>query len=263
MKRASGFANEGKVLSYENLTIILPTLNEAGNIKLLIERLQGVLPGAQVLVVDDNSSDRTPDIVQEMAKEFSWIGLIERSSRPCLTESIKQGIEEAGTYYVAWMDADFSHPPEVLKKLYETATVYGCCIATRFAADMASGQNKTENASDSFFSSALSTLLNFGVHKMLNLKITDYTSGFIVCRKELLAHHRFVGDYGEYFIELMFFLHQSGVDVKEIPFESPPRAWGESKTGATALKLFKRGIKYLWMVMRLFLKKTFSRRSLS
>ncbi len=86
--------------------------------------------------------------------------------------------------------------------------------------------------------------------------MTDYTSGFIVCRRALIADHEFVGDYGEYFIELVHYIDRSGVDIEEIPYESPPRTWGESKTGTTVAKLVRRGLRYLWMLMRL----TFARR---
>jgi hypothetical protein len=86
------------------------------------------------------------------------------------------------------------------------------------------------------------------------LKITDYTSGFIVCRRDVLANHVLTGDYGEYFIELVFYLTRRGVDMREVYYESPPRLSGESKTGAKLVPLMRRGVKYLWLVGRLMLK---------
>ena len=195
-------------LPFEDLTVILPTLNEAGNIKSLIETLQTVLPNASILVIDDNSTDGTPDIVRDMEVESQFIGLIERNREPCLTDSIEQGIKEAKTEYVAWMDADFSHPPFVLEKLFETAVIHGCCKATRFVASRPGGWSKKESASHFSSPSFLTTVFNFSVRRVLGLKITDCTGGFIACRKELLFGHRLVGDHGEYLIELMLFLHQ-------------------------------------------------------
>jgi len=52
-------------------------------------------------------------------------------------------------------------------------------------------------------------VLNFSVNGILRLQISDYTSGFIVCRRELLVGHSLTGDYGEYFIELMYYLTRS------------------------------------------------------
>jgi len=96
-------------------------------------------------------------------------------------------------------------------------------------------------------------VLNFSVNRVLQLKITDYTSGFIVCRRDLLENHVLTGDYGEYFIELVFYLTRRGVDMREVYYESPPRLSGESKTGASLVPLMRRGVKYLWLVGRLML----------
>src|SRR4051812_2339940 len=162
--------------TFADLTVILPTLNEVGNLDSLIEGLGQAMPGCQVIVVDDNSSDGTPDLVRRIAAANPNVRLIAREVKPCLTDSIQIGIRAASTDYIAWMDADHSHPPEVMRKLYEVARVSGCCIATRYA-----------HAEDSFadrlpkgemLAAGLSAVLNFSVNHILRLKITDYTSGF-------------------------------------------------------------------------------------
>ena len=237
---------------FPDLSVILPTLNEVDNLPSLIEGLCRELPGCQVIVVDDNSTDGTPDLVRTIAASNPCVRLIARHVTPCLTDSIQAGIEAASTTYVAWMDADHSHPPQVMRKLCEEARVSGCCIGTRYV-----------DANDSFtmrlpkgemLAAGLSAVLNFSVNRVLCLKITDYTSGFIVCRRDLLASHTLTGDYGEYFIELVFYLTRRGVDLREVYYESPPRLSGESKTGASLLPLTRRGVKYLWLVGRLMLK---------
>jgi dolichol-phosphate mannosyltransferase len=237
---------------YSDLTVILPTLNEVGNLESLIEGLGREMLGCQVLVVDDNSSDGTPDLVRDIASRNSSVRLIARRVAPCLTDSIQVGIDAAETTYVGWMDADHSHPPAVMRKLFDEALVAGCCIGTRY-----------RDAADSFtmrlpkgemLAAGLSAVLNFSVNRVLNLDITDYTSGFIVCRRDLIRNHKLTGDYGEYFIELVHFLTLSGVDVQEVYYESPPRLSGESKTGASLVPLMRRGVKYLWLVGRLMLK---------
>jgi len=234
---------------FSDLTVILPTLNEVGNLESLIEALCRELPGCFVIVVDDNSSDGTPDLVRKIATSNASVRLIARSVTPCLTDSIQAGIAAASTPYVAWMDADHSHPPQVLRALCEVARTSGCCIGTRYM-----------DAADSFtmrlpkgemLAAGLSAVLNFSVNRILQLKISDYTSGFIVCRRDLLENHVLTGDYGEYFIELVFYLTRRGVDMREVYYESPPRLSGESKTGASLLPLMRRGVKYLWLVGRL------------
>lgn len=238
--------------AYADLTVILPTLNEVGNLESLIAGLEQAMPGCRIIVVDDNSTDGTPQLVSGIAAANPRVRLIARQVKPCLTDSIQIGIRAADTEYVAWMDADHSHPPEVMRKLCDVARVSGCCIATRYA-----------EANDSFaerlpkgevLAAGLSAVLNFSVSRILRLEITDYTSGFIVCRRDLLSSHDLTGDYGEYFIELMYYLTRSGVDLREVYYESPPRFSGESKTGASLFPLMRRGVKYLWLVSRLMLR---------
>lgn len=241
-------------MSYKDLTVILPTLNEEGNIKPLISKLMDVLPGVHILVVDDNSSDKTALIAQAMSEEDSAVSLIVRKGKACLTKSIEIGVKASKTDYVAWMDADFSHPPEVLSQLYTLAKKYGCSIATRWVKDDTS-KTSSGAQNDTVLSAALSAFLNFCVYHILRLKITDYTSGFIVCRSELIKNHDFVGDYGEYFIELMYYLDRIGIKVQELPYNSPPRHSGYSKTGTNIIKLSRRGIKYIIMIIRILLPK--------
>lgn len=232
------------------LTIVLPTLNEAGNVEQLAERIWAAVPGSAVIVADDGSTDDTQAIVRRMEKAGKNIRLIARTGVPCLTDSIWEGVQAASTPYVGWMDADLSHPPEVLPKLLAEAQRAGCCIASRFVKGGAR-KKASRDTPDSAFAIILSVLMNFLVHRWLRLEITDYTSGFIVCRRNLISEHRLVGDYGEYFIELMYYLSRCGVKIAEIPYVSPPRAWGESKTGASLGLLLRRGVKYAWLAFKL------------
>src|SRR5450432_74001 len=100
-----------------DLTVILPTLNEVGNLETLIGELGRVLPGCQVIVVDDNSNDGTPELARRIAAANPSVRLIARQVTPCLTDSIQAGVDATSTDYVAWLDADHSHPPAVLRKL--------------------------------------------------------------------------------------------------------------------------------------------------
>lgn len=239
-------------MSQSPLTVVLPTLNEEGNIERLVTRIESEIPNAEIIVVDDQSKDRTAAIVKELQRTRSHLRLIERTEPPCLTASIQEGIDAARSPYVAWMDADLSHPPEVLPVLLSEASQCGCAIASRF---VAGGSPKKVSANDtsneSPFAVILSNVLNFLVRKWLRINVADYTSGFIVCRADLVKNHRLVGDYGEYFIELVYYLSKRGTLIKEVPFVSPPRDWGDSKTGTSLFKLMKRGVKYLWLTIRL------------
>lgn len=242
---------------FDDLTVVLPTLNEAGNITRLIHALNNTLPRVKMIVVDDDSKDGTPALVKELMTEIDHLSLIEnREKKPCLTKSIMKGVRSSTTDFVAWMDADLSHPPEVLKELYLVSKNENCCcIASRYLKNSTPVNGHTSNIqNDSLLSHFLSKILNFAILKILKLRVSDYTSGFIVLERKLLAHHRFIGDYGEYFIEILSFLERSGITIREIPYTSPPRTSGISKTGTNIFKLVRRGNKYLWMVTRLIFR---------
>lgn len=236
-----------------SITILLPTLNECGNIDPLINRLLENIPSAHLVVIDDNSSDGTAEKVKDICLNNAAVRLIERDGTPCLTKSIQAGINCTTTEFVAWMDADFSHPPELVPQLLHAAVSCGCCIATRYTDDVRKSNNAREHGN--LFGTLLSVVLNIIVRHILRLPITDYTSGFIVCRTALLKNHQLTGDYGEYFIELMHRLHTSGISIGEIAYTSPPRSTGYSKTGTTLPRLFRRGSKYLHLTLRLVIQR--------
>ena len=244
------------------LTMVIPTLNEAGNIETICLSILEHVKNCKIIVVDDNSSDGTGAVVKQMIDAGKPIELIERKTKPCLTKSIEAGVRAAKSPYIGWMDADLSHPPELIPKLLSEAKNSRCAIATRFTQG-GSHKKNTKNSPDSALATILSLVMNFLVRKWLNLDVSDYTSGFIVCRSDLLEDHEFVGDYGEYFIEIVYYLSRHGVKISEVPYHSPPRKWGESKTGPNLRVLFRRGLKYLWTASRLKLpKRIFGRLSL-
>jgi dolichol-phosphate mannosyltransferase len=99
-------------------TVIIPTWNEAENVELLARRVHAALPDAEILFVDDASTDGTPDRVRAMAEDLP-VRLIERRGERGLSTAVLRGIAEASADLCVVMDADFSHPPEALPVLVE------------------------------------------------------------------------------------------------------------------------------------------------
>ena len=91
---------------------------------------------------------------------------------------------------------------------------------------------------------------------MLFNDVTDYTSGYILVKKNYLG--KLKGDYGEYFINLIYDLKQIQAKIIEIPYISINRIHGQSKTATNLLGFIKRGYKYLYIIITLWLKKLFS-----
>ena len=108
------------------LGIVLATYNEAGNLPVLIESLEEILPSAgfRVFVVDDNSPDGTSDVARGLASRYGNISLITRPGKMGLGSALRDGMGAAlaeGCAYVLTMDADLSHNPRDVPKLLELA----------------------------------------------------------------------------------------------------------------------------------------------
>jgi dolichol-phosphate mannosyltransferase len=231
------------------ISIILPTFNEAGNIEQLLDRTLialGHTPGGvEVLVVDDDSPDGTWRLVAEKAKAEARVRLIHRTTEKGLTSAISRGIHEARGQWIGWMDCDLSMPPEEWPKLAE---------ALRQGADMAVGSRYVPGGADvahSFVGRTLSLLINLWAGLMLDWTIKDYTSGFILGRKEVFDKVELRGDYGEYCIDLLYRVKKAGYSIRELPYRCVPREAGESKTATNVWGYLKRGVNYVKSVWRL------------
>ncbi len=100
-------------------------------------------------------------------------------------------------------------------------------------------------------SAVSSFVLNIFLQKLLGLPFKDYTSGFIAARRSVFDDIKLRGDYGEYFIDLIYNAIKKGYKVIEIPYILQARKHGESKTGSNFFQLSKRGIKYFTTSLRL------------
>lgn len=234
---------------------VLPTFNERENIEPLIRRLLAAVdPPYTVLVVDDDSPDGTWQVVESIAAEVNRpdetrVRLIRRMDESGLTSALQRGIDEAihthGAEVVTWMDCDLSMPPEDLPQLL---------ALIRAGADMAVGSRWIPGGADvahGFMARLLSRIINRSASLVLGGPVTDWTSGFIAARSEVLRAIRLNGDYGEYCIDLLGRAVQAGFVVKEAPYRCVPRTAGESKTGVNLWDYLVKGRKYVAAIVRL------------
>lgn len=225
----------------------MPTFNECDNITPLIERTLTALSdqNLEIIVVDDNSPDGTWQIVAEKAKADSRVRLVHRTSESGLTSAIWRGITEAQGDWVGWMDCDLSMPPEDWPKLVK---------ALEQGADMAVGSRYVPGGADvahSLTGRTFSRIINIVSGLLLDWHIKDYTSGFILARKEVFDAIQLRGDYGEYCIDLLYRAKKANFTLKEVPYICVPREHGESKTASNAWGYITRGVNYVKTVSRL------------
>jgi dolichol-phosphate mannosyltransferase len=109
-----------------DLTVIIPTFNEKENIGAIIPAVDEVLTGAgirgEILVVDDSSTDGTIPLVQALEGTHPNLRLVVRTSDPGLSQSVVEGISLARAKVIQVIDADFSHPPELIPRFFEEIT---------------------------------------------------------------------------------------------------------------------------------------------
>lgn len=230
----------------------MPTFNEAGHIQALIQdcavALTGYVDDFEIIVVDDDSQDKTWEVSEKCANYLNKVRVIRRMANHGLTSSIQEGIDAARFEVVVWMDCDFTHPPEKIQQLiYMLNQGYDVAVNSRYTCGGGEYREGKGSATQLF----LSISLNWGIRFMLRSSFSDYTSGFIAARKTVLDRVRLRGDYGEYFIDLIYRSLRSGFHVCELPYMAQVRRSGESKTGSNLSQYLRRGRKYLSTVARL------------
>ncbi len=211
-----------------NSLLLIPTFNEALNIGTLFNEIRSKFPALQVLVIDDNSSDGTAEIINQIKVRDHKIELLSRPEKTGLGNAYRAGFAwglERNFEYFIEMDADHSHRVSDLEKLLEQAGKYDLTIGSRWVkGGQIIGWAKHREIL-SRFGSGYSRIL-------LGLKIRDCTSGFRVFSKKAIESIDFQNiqsnGYG-FQVETLYRLHEAGLSVGEMPITFVERREGVSK----------------------------------
>jgi len=203
-----------------SVSVIMPTLNEAGNIGRLIQCTVEAIQSAgineiEIIVVDDDSPDRSWEIASQVVCPPARVEVIRRMQDHGLTASLSDGIKAARHAVIVWLDCDFSHPPErIPQMLYMLDQGFDVAVNSRYV--VGGGEDRSgEWGSMQMF---LSLSLNWFTRFFLDASFADYTSGFIAVRKEVMQEISLRGDYGEYFVDFIFRTLHKKFKVCEIPY---------------------------------------------
>lgn len=211
--------------------VIIPTYNEKENIEAIIRKVFSLPKDFQVLVIDDGSPDGTADIVKKLREEFpERLHLLERSGKQGLGTAYLTGFKwslENGFDYIFEMDADFSHNPDDLLRLYAACADDGAdlSIGSRYCHGVSVVDWPMSRIMMSYYASAY-------VRFMLGIKVFDTTAGFVCYKRKVLETMDLdavqMKGYG-FQIEMKYTAYKLGFRLQEVPIIFTNRQVGTSK----------------------------------
>ena len=218
--------------------VIIPTYNEIENIEAIIRAVFSLEKQFHILIVDDNSPDKTFDKVTSLQQEFQGkLFLEKRLKKSGLGTAYVHGFKWALQYdyeYIYEMDADFSHNPKDLELLYEACSTHqsDVAIGSRYVTGVNVVNWPLSRVLLSYFASVYVKIIT-------GMKVHDATAGFICYRREVLQAInldtiKFVGYAFQ--IEMKYRSYCKGFKIVEVPIIFTDRAKGHSKMSNAIIK---------------------------
>jgi len=217
--------------------VIIPTYNERDNIEKIIKAVEDLQQDFHVLVIDDGSPDGTADIVRQLQAGSNSLFLEERRGKLGLGTAYIHGFKwaiERGYDFVFEMDADFSHNPEDLPRLYNACKYEG--------ADVSVGSRYVRGGrvvNWPWDRNALSKGGSIYTRLITWMPLRDPTAGFVCYKRIVLESINFeqIHFTGYAFqIEMKFAAWKLHFKIKEVPIQFEDRKFGESKMSKGIIK---------------------------
>lgn len=228
------------------LGIVLPTYNERGNVRSMVQRLDEALQGIawEVIVVDDNSPDGTADEARVLAREDRRVRVVQRIGRRGLSSAAIEGMCASAAPIVAVMDADHQHDPKLLPGMLAAIDSGECDLAyaSRFCEGASTDAwNRPDRVKVSGVANALA-------RKVTGMDLTDPMSGYFMLRAPMLRAdaHRLSGVGFKILLDILATVDRP-LKVKEFPLAFAARAEGESKLDRTVVFEFLVGLYDKWL----------------
>ncbi len=216
--------------SRSRLGLVIPTLNEAGNIPILLNRLSDAAASASVdcefIVVDDGSTDGTAEVAATCATTDPRVRVFVRNGELGLAGAVIHGWTHTDADLLGVIDADLQHPPELLPELVRPVLDGSdIAIASRYVAG--NGESVTDWNKFRLFVSRCSTLLATAPMRSRGLNIKDPLSGYFVVRRRCLEALRLQPEGFKILLEIL--VKGKIRNATEVPFHFATRQSGKSK----------------------------------
>lgn len=232
------------ISSVLDTSVIVPTYNESQNILTILKSIEENLPKeliTEIIVVDDNSLDGTGQIVDNHIKNKknnfnNSIKIIHRKNKRGLGSAILEGIQNSHGKSIVVMDSDFSHPPQIIKRIIDELNHfnYDIVIASRYV----KGSVILEWPYKRKIMSKVATKIS---KSSLGINVSDPLSGFFAFKREIIRGINF--DAIGYKMLLEMLVKTKSVRIKEIPYTFTDRKSGSSKLNLITITDY---IKSVW-----------------
>jgi dolichol-phosphate mannosyltransferase len=213
-----------------DVSLVIPTLNEAGNIGEVVARARRVFDelgvAHEILIVDGGSKDATCEEAAEAGAR------VLREEGLSYGYALRHGFAEARGEVILTMDSDLSHEPEFIETMWANRDAADIIIASRYVPGGKADMSK--------FRYVLSRILNTVFTLILRVPVKDISSGFRLYRRAALQTIEITARDFDVLEEILIKLYVRGARVKEVAFHYKPR-----KEGKSHAKLFRFAIAYI------------------
>lgn len=229
---ASSVAHSAEPIDYAEVSIILPALNEEQGLRDLLPVLRQLYPGAEVLVVDDGSSDNTAEVARQ-----HQACLVQHPYRMGNGAAIKTGIRHASRKYLVMMDADGQHNPAEVENLLVQLKRYDMVVGARLEDTTSPFHRKLANWCYNRFATYLTLV-----------PIADLTSGFRALPRALAMQFCYLlPNTFSYPTTLTLSLVRAGYSVCFTPINI------RSRSGTSKIRIIRDGIRFLLIMMKVIM----------
>lgn len=215
------------------LSIVVPTYNEALNVEPLYERVRAVMAGIrfEIIFVDDHSPDGTADAVRALARRVDNVRCIERIGRRGLASACVEGALSSSADFVVIMDGDMQHDERILPEMLALmrSGEVDVAIGSRYVEGGSAGEWTKDRAAGSIWANRLATLA-------IGTEVRDLMSGFFMARAALWRESAMrLSAIGFKILLDLLASSPRPLRVREVPYTFRMRAFGESKLDATVV----------------------------
>ncbi len=224
-------------------SIIICTLNEAKFVENCINEILNKIPNVELIIVDDNSSDGTTEIIKNH-KQANKFKFIQRSKGVGLASAFSRGVMEVTGDYIGWIDTNMAYlVPKFSEMQGDLSSSSDIVVLSRYI--------KGGSDERSYLRSTSSKLINLFCKFIFSSKINDFTSGLFLMKKEIINEIPIIAyGHGEFFIEFLYNIEKKNYKVLEIPYvqriDIDPI---NSKSAPNNFKFFILGIQYMVRIL--------------